>query len=349
MVPVIEPSHIEALAALRTHIVESCRRDLSKIFVAWLLQEPEQRAEVALIADEAANRQGANQDFQTIAILGFAADAGFLSEPQVEALKRGLTRLAGRSPVVSGVAMAYCSDAAGILGVALGTAVVADANVTGQIAPWAARFLRTSYERDRAEDWQRCLFAAADRKMGCPLGLPTPDSVTTADVRIALLASGLIEGADAQPRQDTARTLELAVQELPEDFTCEQAALRWKALKLATDARLSTGDHEELNSLGLSMTEALRTGPDVHVFWGPYWTGGILSFRNEGTEAAKNVRLQCSTESAWKPALRPEVVASIAPGGTVRVVDESRHTPGHGQCVAEFVHSLPSKEHRVAV
>jgi hypothetical protein len=302
-----------------------------------------------LIADEAANRDGANRDFQTIAILGFAADAGFLSEPQVEALKRGLTRLAGRSPVVSGVAMPYCSDAAGILGIALGTAVVADANVTGQIALWAARFLRSSYDRDRAEDWQRCLFAAADRKMGCPLGLPTPNSMTTADVRIALLASGLIDGADAQPRLDTASTLELAVQELPEDFSCEQAALRLKALKLATDARLSTGDHEELNSLGLSMTEALRTGPDVHVFWGPYWTGGMLSFRNEGTEAAKNVRLQCSTESPRKSALRPEVVASIAPGGTVRVVDESGHTPGHGQCVAEFVHSLPSKEHRVTV
>jgi hypothetical protein len=185
--------------------------------------------------------------------------------------------------------------------------------------------------------------------MGSPLGLPTPNSVTTADVRIALLATGLIEDADAQPRQDTARTLELAVQELPEDFSCEQAALRLKALRLAADARLPTGDHEELNSLGLSMTEALRTGPDVHVFWGPYWTGGMLSFRNEGTEAAKNVRLQCSTECAWKPALRPEVVASIAPGCTVRVVDESEHTPGPGQCVAEFVHSLPSKEHRMTV
>ncbi len=78
----IVPSYVEARAALRTLITESCRRDLSKAFVAWLLQEPDQRAELAAITAEAATREGADQDFQTIAILGFAADAGLLSEPQ---------------------------------------------------------------------------------------------------------------------------------------------------------------------------------------------------------------------------------------------------------------------------
>jgi hypothetical protein len=75
----------------------------------------------------------------------------------------------------------------------------------------------------------------------------------------------------------------------------------------------------------------------------------MLSFRNEGTEAAKNVRLQCSAESGWKPILRPEVVASISPGATVRVVDESGQTAAQGQSIAAFVHSLPSREHAMTV
>jgi len=349
MVPVIAPSHVEALAALRARVSGSCQRDVSKVFAAWLLQEPEQRADFALIAAQAAKREGVDQDFQTISILGFAADAGLLSDPQLAALKKGLGRLAGRSPVVNGVPMGFCADAVGILGVATGTAVVADAEVTGQVVEWAARFLETSYKRDGTEDWQRCLFAAADRKLGYPLGLPIPNSATTADVRIALLSSGLVEASDAQSQQDEAFTLDLAVQDLPEDFICEQAALRLKALEWVSNARVSTSTEEELSTLGSSETEALRSGPDVHVFWGPYWTGGVLSFRNEGTEAAKNVRLQCSAEGGWRPIVCPEVVASISPGATVRVVDEGRDTPGQGHCIADFVHSLPSKEHTMTI
>jgi len=349
MVPVIALSHVEARTALRARVSDSCQRDVSKVFAAWLLQEPEQRATFSLIAAQAAKREGADQDFQTISILGFAADAGLLFEPQLAALKKGLSRLAGRSPVINGVPMGFCADAVGILGVAIGTAVVADAEVTGQVVEWAARFLETSYKKDGTEDWQRCLFAAADRKIGYPLGLPIPNSATTADVRIALLSSGLVEASDAQPQQDDAFALDLAVQDLPDDFNCEQAALRLRALEWVSNAPVSNSTEEELGTFGSSETEALRSGPDVHVFWGPYWTGGVLSFRNEGTEAAKNVRLQCSAESGWRPIIRPEVVASISPGATVRVVDEGRDTPGQGHCIADFVHSLPSKEHTMTI
>jgi hypothetical protein len=47
--------------------------------------------------------------------------------------------------------------------------------------------------------------------------------------------------------------------------------------------------------------------------------------------------------------LRPEVVASISPGATVRVVDETAQTPRQGPSIADFVHSLSSKEHRITV
>jgi len=340
----VKPIDLEVRAALRRRIAESCRRDLSKAFVWWLLREPEGRADFASMATSAANREGPDQDFQTIAILGFAADTGLLSEGRNAALKQSLGRLAGRVPVINGMLMGFPSDPVGVLGVALGTAVVADPDTTRRVADWAARFLKSSYERDRAEDWERCLFAAADRKIGHPLGLPIPVSGATADVRVALLSVDLLDHSDVEPQQDVALTLTLAEQELPEDFSCERAALRLKALEWAPYVRRPASTSEELSVSGTSENEDLRIGPDVHVFWGPFWTGGVLSFRNEGTEAAKNVRLRCSAESGWRPILRPEVVASISPGATVRVVDETGQTPTHGQSIADFVHSLPTKE-----
>lgn len=258
MVPVIAPSHIEARAALRARATESCRRDLSKVFLAWLLQQSDQHAEFVSISAQAATRVGADQDFQTVAILGFAADAGLISEVQLAALKRGLNRLAGRSPVVNGVPMAFCADAVGILGVALGTAVVADAEVTGQVVGWAARFLKASYERGRAEDWQRCLYAAADRKMGSPLRLAIPNCVAAADIRIALLAKGLIGCADTQVRQDMAQTLGIAIGEPQEEPDCERAALRLAAIDWVIRTKTQQGDR-----LGAALEDAITRPQDT--------------------------------------------------------------------------------------
>jgi hypothetical protein len=284
----------------------------------------------------APQRKGASQSFQTIAILGFAADARLLSASEMTALKDGLGRLAGRAPVVNGIPMGFPADAVGVLGVALGTAFIADPDTTRRVADWAARFLKSSYERDRAEDWERCLLAAADRKIGHPLGLAIPVSVAVADVRIALLSVDLLDHWDVELQQDATLTLTLGQPELPKDLTCERAALRLKALERAPHVLSASA-------------AALRHGPDVHVSWGSFRTGGILSFRNEGTETAKNVRLRCSGDSSWRPILRPDVVASISPGATVRVVDETAQKLGDGQSIADFVHSLPSKEHTMAV
>jgi hypothetical protein len=346
MVPVAS-SQTAIHAPLRTRIVDACNRDLSRTFVLWLLREPAGRHEFTSIATAAAKRRGADQDFQTVAILGFAADAGLLSDSELTVLKEGLGRLVGRAPVVNGVQLGFSCDPVGILGIALGADVTADPEITRPVADWAARFLKSGYTRGRAEDWERCVFAAADRKLGSPLGLPMPTSAATADVRMALLAVDLVDQLVVEPRQDGTLTLALVDQELPEDFNCERAALRLKALEWTTSGNLPVSPTEGIMSG--SDAEALRNGPDVHVFWGPYWTGGILSLRNEGMESAKNVRLRCSTESGWRPILRPDIVASISAGATVRVVDETGQTQGHGQSIADFVHSLPSKEHTMTV
>jgi hypothetical protein len=341
----VNPSGFDVRAALRARMVESCERNLSKAFVWWLLLEPQGRAEFVSIVAAAGKRKGAAQDFQTIAILGFAADANLLSAPETAVLKEGLIRLAGRSPVINGMPMGFSSDPVGVLGIAVGTAAIADREITKRIADWAARFLKSSYERERAQDWERCLFAAADRKMGPPVGLPIPASVAAADVRLALLSVDALDHSELEPQQDAMMLkLSLAEQELPEDFGCERTALRLKALEWGSNLGSRTSTAGELSSNAVSKTETLRNGPDVHLFWVPYWTGGILLFRNEGIEAAKNVRLRSSTEAGWRPILRPKLVASISPGATARVMDETAQTPVGRLSIADFVHSLPSKK-----
>jgi hypothetical protein len=102
-------------------------------------------------------REGALQDFQTVAILGFAADTNLLNAMQIEVVKKGLRRQAGREHVVDGVPMAFCTDVVGILGIVLGTRAVGDVNITSQIVAWTCKFLGNSYGTDCTEDWQRCL------------------------------------------------------------------------------------------------------------------------------------------------------------------------------------------------
>jgi hypothetical protein len=76
MVPLIATASLAVSTALRKRIAESCQRDLSRAFVAWLLEDFKQPVDLLSIAAQAAKREGAGQDFQSVAILGFAADAG---------------------------------------------------------------------------------------------------------------------------------------------------------------------------------------------------------------------------------------------------------------------------------
>lgn len=222
----------DARAALRRRLTESCRTELSRAFAAWLLREPETDAEFASLVSEAATREGAQQGFQTVAILGFGADAGLLGAAQIEVLKKGLQRQAGREVVIDGLPVGFCSDAVGILGIVLGTKAVADAELTARVVNWASKFLKNSYDTERTEDWQRSLFAAADQQLGSSLNLSFPKSAATADVRTALVARDLIEsGGDNQAAEDDAQTLRLAIREPQNELNCERAVLRLAAVE----------------------------------------------------------------------------------------------------------------------
>jgi hypothetical protein len=238
MVPVSTTSEFllaDARAALRRRAYDDGRTELSRTFGAWLLRETD--AEFASLVGEAATREGAQQDFQTAAILGFGAHAGMLGAKQIEALTKGLRRQAGRGVVIDGLPAAFCSDAVGVLGTVLGTKSVADTELTDQVVNWISKFLKKSYDAERTEDWQRCLFAAADCQLGNLLNLSMPKSPTTADVRTAVLARGVIQaGADRPADQDGQWTLNLAMRELADGLSHDRAALRLAAVESVIQA-----------------------------------------------------------------------------------------------------------------
>ncbi len=222
----------DARAALRRRVSNAGRTELSRAFAAWLLPGAETDADFASLVNEAATREGAQQDFHTVAILGFGADAGLLAAKEAEALKKGLRRQAGRGVVIDELPAAFCSDAVGILGVVLGAKAVADPEITDQIATWASKFLKKSYEAERTEDWQRCLFAAGDRQLGTLLYLSVPRSPATADVRMALAARGIIETGDKDAlEQDRQQTVSLALHEPQNELASDRASLRFAALE----------------------------------------------------------------------------------------------------------------------
>lgn len=222
----------DARTALRRRLTKPCRTKLSRAFAAWVLREPETDIEFVSLVSDAAEREGAQQDFQTVAILGFGADARILGAAQIEVLKKGLRRHAGREVLIDGLPVSFCSDAVGVLGIALGTRAVADPVLAGQVAKWASKFLKNSYDMEHAEDWHRCLYAVADQQLGSSLNLPFPNLAATADIRTALITRNLIEiGSDGQAAQDDEQTLRLAIRELPSELSCDRAALRLAAVE----------------------------------------------------------------------------------------------------------------------
>jgi len=235
MVPVSTTSEFllaDARAALRRRASEDGRTELSRAFGAWLRRDASRDSEFTSLVREAATRQGAQQDFQTVAILGFGADAGILAADETESLQKGLRRQAGRGVVIDELPAAFCSDAVGVLGVVLGTKAVGDTQITDQVVQWISKFLKKSYDAERTEEWQRCLFAAGDIQLGSLLNLPIPRSPGTADVRTALVARGVIAaGDDRLADQDGQHTLNSAMSELADELPHDRAALRLAAVE----------------------------------------------------------------------------------------------------------------------
>ena len=113
-------------------------------------------------------RSGAQLDFQTVATLGFARESGLLGPEESGTLKQGLERLAGRQPFVDENPMPFCSDAVGILGVALGTQIarrqwgyLPDCRVALQFSPQLSIASTARKTGNAVSSWLRITFWAA--------------------------------------------------------------------------------------------------------------------------------------------------------------------------------------------
>jgi hypothetical protein len=167
-----------------------------------------------------------------MATLGFAAASGLLGVDASATLKQGLDRLAGRQPFVDEVPMAFCSDAVGILGVALGVRSLADASVSAKIITWLSSFLKTIYHLDGTENWQRCFFQAADRVLGGGIGLASQQLDQAEDVHVALTAKGIFVTANGKTtEQEDERALKLILLQGTNEIPYERAAVRLAALE----------------------------------------------------------------------------------------------------------------------
>jgi hypothetical protein len=204
------------------------------VFGYWILMRPAEAPEAAKIAAAATQRSGAQQDFQTIATLGFAMASGLLGADASTTLKRGLDRLAGRQPFVDEVPMAFCSDAVGILGVALGTRFFADAPVSAKIVTWILSFLKNIYDLDGTENWQRCFFQAVDRVLGGRIGLASTPLDEAEDVYLALIAKGILVPTNGETTdEDDEQALKLILLRGTHEISYERAAVRLAALEYA--------------------------------------------------------------------------------------------------------------------
>jgi len=247
---------VDACAALGRQLTVNGNGPLSRVFSAWMLRRIEGQQKVCSLVNEAADRVGPAQTFQTVAILGFAAEGGFLREGHREALRDGLLRQAGREAVIDTVPMAFRLDAVGILGIAMGTRAMGDTDCTREVRRWFSKFLIESYMTYGPDDWQRCVLAAADQQLGKPVDLSMPKSRAIADVRIALLSRGASRVSDQKPWQvDAADAVDLAVQESNMDLGSERAALRLAALEWLTQIA-KAADEEKHPFIARSGAEA---------------------------------------------------------------------------------------------
>jgi len=206
--------------------------DPAILFAYWMLKRAGDEANAKQIAEAAAQRTGAQLDFQTVAALGFARESALIGVEVSGTLKQGLERLAGRQPFVDENPMPFCSDAVGILGVALGTRGLGDKSLSAKIEAWFSGFLPRIYELNGTKDSQRHLFRAAEYVISDSIKLPPTSQGQAADVLVALAAKNvLLQSTGIQAEQEEEQALKLILSEAATEVPYERAAMRLAALE----------------------------------------------------------------------------------------------------------------------
>lgn len=214
-------------ALVRELAVLAGRNDLDEALAAWLLPTQDIGLTVQGPARTAAARVGAERTYRDVAVLGFAAAAGSIEPAQRKILNEGLKWVAGREPFMEGLPTGLCTDAVALLGIALGAKSAGEDAARRAIADWTSKFLAKCYEMRGVQDWQRCLFAAAQREAGAVPELSLPHDSSVADIRTALYAKGiLVRTDDIWAKQDEMNTLLLLKREAGARISLVRSAFR---------------------------------------------------------------------------------------------------------------------------
>jgi hypothetical protein len=222
----------DARLVLQFALTRRPQADPAILFAYFILRRAADEGEAKQIAVAAAQRTGAQLDFQTVAAIGFARESALLGAEVSVTLKQGLERLAGRQPYVDENPMPFCSDAVGILGVALGTRALGDKALSAKIAAWLSSFLPSIYQLNGTEDSQRHLFRAAEYVIGSSIKLPVALHGQAADVIVALAAKNVLPQNDGkQAEQEEEQALRMILSEAAIEVPYERAALRLAALE----------------------------------------------------------------------------------------------------------------------
>jgi len=217
----------EALRHRITSVSELSAAD--RALLVWALQEAIPRDNLAALAATAATSYSKTRSYHDLAIVGYAAHAAGLNEIEAQTLRKGLSWLCGRSPVIDGEPAPFYTDAVALLGLALGARFLAggEAATTSQ---WMLGFVPQAARLHAIEAWQRCLFSAALHVLGST-EVPVPSDSDVADIRTALraLSVALPEASEKEIEVDERLTLDLLKQQATDELPVVRAALRLTA------------------------------------------------------------------------------------------------------------------------
>jgi hypothetical protein len=220
----------DAADALKSRILRFSELSASdRAFLAWTLRECMACDDLGALATSAATNFAKTRSYHDLATIGYAAHWVGLDETQEETFRLGLRWLCGRSPVIDGEPAPFFTDAAALLGLALGASVLAG-EVGATTSQWMLSFVPRAAELHAVETWQRCLFSAALHALGST-EIPVPSEAEVADIRTALRARsvGSIEASAKETEEDERLTLDLLKQQTVDELPTVRAALRLAA------------------------------------------------------------------------------------------------------------------------
>jgi REase_DpnII-MboI len=219
----------DAEKALQKTLKPLCGKgNLDEAFVAWLLSQSTLPFELEALACQVAEHIGGQRRYQDVAILGFAAASGLLSEEKQIALKEGLIWILGREPLINGQLQGFCTNAIALLGISLGVQSLPDSNLNDPLKQWLSQFITQSFQA-RLPDWQQCLLVAICQVGKVSLSITLSDNQALADVRVALLAKGCLPNEVPVQSDDYIQTLMIMKREDSGGLGCDRAALRLSA------------------------------------------------------------------------------------------------------------------------